>query len=61
MNKLIFIKLIFFNNSLQNKEVNLEKLLKEKIGLSDLIVWISFGLVRENRNIYLKKFKIDRC
>ena len=40
-------------------EVNLEKLLKEKIGLSDLIVWISFGLVRENRNIYLKKFKID--
>ena len=40
-------------------EVNLEKLLKEKIGLPDIIILITNGLTRENRNIYFEKFKIN--
>lgn len=40
-------------------EINLEKLLREKVGCTDLLVWIGFGLVRQNQNIYLEKFTIN--
>ena len=40
-------------------EINLEKLLRDKVGCTDLLVWIGFGLVRQNQNIYLDRFKID--
>ena len=40
-------------------EINLEKLLREKVGCTDLLVWLGFGLVRQNQNIYLDKFTIN--
>ena len=39
-------------------EVNLEQLLRDKVGCTDLFVWLGFGLVRQNQNLYLEKFKI---
>ena len=40
-------------------EINLEKLLRDKVGCTDLLVWIGFGLVRQNQNIYLDRFTIN--
>jgi hypothetical protein len=39
-------------------EVNLEQLLRDKVGCTDLFVWLGFGLVRQIQNLYLEKFKI---
>ena len=41
-------------------EINLEKLLREKVGCTDLLVWLGFGLVRQNQNIFLEKFTINK-
>ena len=40
-------------------EINLEELLRDKVGCTDLLVWIGFGLVRQNQNIYLERFIIN--
>ena len=37
-----------------------KKLLREKIGCTDLLVWLGFGLARHNQNIYLEKFTINQ-
>ena len=41
-------------------EINLEELLRDKVGCTDLLVWLGFGLVRQNQNIFLDKFIIDK-
>jgi hypothetical protein len=41
-------------------EINLEKLLRDKVGCTDLLVWLVFGLARHNQNIYLEKFTINQ-
>ena len=41
-------------------EINLEKLLRDKVGCTDLLVWLGFGLARHNQNIYLEKFTINQ-
>ena len=40
-------------------EINLEKLLREKVGCTDILVWLGFGLVRQQQNIFLEKFTIN--
>ena len=40
-------------------EINLEELLRDKVGCTDLLVWLGFGLVRDNQNIYLEKFTLN--
>ena len=41
-------------------EINLEKLLREKVGCTDILVWLGFGLVRQQQNIFLEKFTINK-
>ena len=41
-------------------EINLEQLLRDKVGCTDIYVWLGFGLVRQNQNLYIEKFKINQ-
>ena len=41
-------------------EINLEELLRDKVGCTSLLVWLGFGLVHQKQNIYFEKFKINQ-
>ena len=40
-------------------EINLEELLRDKVGCTSLLVWLGFGLAHQKQNIYFEKFKIN--